>query len=124
VIAVGPIIAGATAVGGGAVLIPTAAPILGAVGIPVSLALAVLATTESLLAPVRTARSGDARGAGAGGRPKPIGGRMSRALLPTIAVGLGFLLSLAPPIRLANHVGMLEDAEIVRRYLDRERDSE
>jgi proton glutamate symport protein len=54
VIAVGSIIAGATAVGGGAVLIPTVAPILGAVGIPVSLALVVLATTDNIIGPLRT----------------------------------------------------------------------
>jgi proton glutamate symport protein len=55
VIAIGSIIAGATAVGGGAVLIPTLAPILGAVGIPTSLALVVLATTDNIIGPVRTA---------------------------------------------------------------------
>jgi proton glutamate symport protein len=55
VIAIGSIIAGATAVGGGAVLIPTVAPILGAVGIPTSLALVVLATTDNIIGPVRTA---------------------------------------------------------------------
>jgi proton glutamate symport protein len=54
VIAIGSIIAGATAVGGGAVLIPTVAPILGAVGIPVPLALVVLATTDNIIGPVRT----------------------------------------------------------------------
>lgn len=54
VIAIGSIIAGATAVGGGAVLIPTVAPILGAVGIPTSLALVVLATTDNIIGPVRT----------------------------------------------------------------------
>jgi len=54
VIAVGSIIAGATAVGGGAVLIPTVAPILGAVGIPTPLALVVLATTDNIIGPVRT----------------------------------------------------------------------
>ena len=54
VIAIGSIIAGATAVGGGAVLIPTVAPILGAVGIPVHLALVVLATTDNIIGPVRT----------------------------------------------------------------------
>jgi proton glutamate symport protein len=54
VIAIGSIIAGATAVGGGAVLIPTVAPILGAVGIPVSLALVVLATTDNIVGPART----------------------------------------------------------------------
>ena len=54
VIAIGSIIAGATAVGGGAVLIPTVAPILGAVGIPTSLALVVLATTDNIVGPVRT----------------------------------------------------------------------
>ena len=53
-IAIGSIIAGATAVGGGAVLIPTVAPILGAVGIPTSLALVVLATTDNIIGPVRT----------------------------------------------------------------------
>jgi L-cystine uptake protein TcyP (sodium:dicarboxylate symporter family) len=52
---VGSIIAGATAVGGGAILIPTVAPILGAVGIPSSLALVVLATTDNIIGPVRTA---------------------------------------------------------------------
>jgi proton glutamate symport protein len=55
VISVGSIIAGATAVGGGAILIPTVAPILGAVGIPTSLALVVLATTDNIIGPVRTA---------------------------------------------------------------------
>lgn len=54
VIAIGSIVAGATAVGGGAVLIPTIAPILGAVGLPVSLALVVLATTDNIIGPVRT----------------------------------------------------------------------
>jgi Na+/H+-dicarboxylate symporter len=54
VIAIGSIIAGATAVGGGAVLIPTVAPILGAVGIPISLALVVLATTDNIIGPLRT----------------------------------------------------------------------
>jgi proton glutamate symport protein len=54
VIAIGSIIAGATAVGGGAVLIPTVAPILGAVGLPVSLALVVLATTDNIIGPLRT----------------------------------------------------------------------
>lgn len=54
VIAIGSIIAGATAVGGGAILIPTVAPILGAVGIPTSLALVVLATTDNIIGPVRT----------------------------------------------------------------------
>ncbi|WP_295883989.1 cation:dicarboxylase symporter family transporter [uncultured Thiohalocapsa sp.] len=54
VIAIGSIIAGATAVGGGAVLIPTVAPILGAVGIPTSLALVVLATTDNIIGPMRT----------------------------------------------------------------------
>jgi proton glutamate symport protein len=54
VIAIGSIIAGATAVGGGAVLIPTVAPILGAVGIPTPLALVVLATTDNIIGPVRT----------------------------------------------------------------------
>ncbi|WP_296900225.1 cation:dicarboxylase symporter family transporter [Thiohalocapsa sp.] len=54
VIAIGSIIAGATAVGGGAVLIPTVAPILGAVGIPTSMALVVLATTDNIIGPVRT----------------------------------------------------------------------
>ncbi len=54
VIAIGSMIAGATAVGGGAVLIPTVAPILGAVGIPTSLALVVLATTDNIIGPVRT----------------------------------------------------------------------
>jgi proton glutamate symport protein len=54
VVAIGSIIAGATAVGGGAVLIPTVAPILGAVGIPVSLALVVLATTDNIIGPLRT----------------------------------------------------------------------
>ena len=55
VISVGSIIAGATAVGGGAVLIPTVAPILAAVGIPTSMALVVLATTDNIIGPVRTA---------------------------------------------------------------------
>jgi proton glutamate symport protein len=54
VIAIGSIIAGATAVGGGAILIPTLAPILAAVGIPMSLALVVLATTDNIIGPVRT----------------------------------------------------------------------
>ncbi len=54
VIGIGSIIAGATAVGGGAVLIPTVAPILGAVGIPMSLALVVLATTDNIIGPMRT----------------------------------------------------------------------
>jgi proton glutamate symport protein len=54
VIAIGSIVAGATAVGGGAVLIPTVAPILGAVGIPTPLALVVLATTDNIIGPVRT----------------------------------------------------------------------
>jgi len=54
VIGIGSIIAGATAVGGGAVLIPTVAPILAAVGIPSSLALVVLATTDNIIGPVRT----------------------------------------------------------------------
>ena len=54
VISIGSIIAGATAVGGGAVLIPTVAPILGAVGIPTPLALVVLATTDNIVGPVRT----------------------------------------------------------------------
>ena len=54
VIGVGSIIAGATAVGGGAVLIPTVAPILGVVGIPTPLALVVLATTDNIIGPVRT----------------------------------------------------------------------
>ena len=53
-IGIGSIIAGATAVGGGAVLIPTVAPILGAVGIPTPLALVVLATTDNITGPVRT----------------------------------------------------------------------
>ncbi|MGD8851961.1 MAG: cation:dicarboxylase symporter family transporter [Gammaproteobacteria bacterium] len=55
VICVGSIIAGATAVGGGAVLIPTVAPLLAAVGIPTSMALVVLATTDNIIGPVRTA---------------------------------------------------------------------
>jgi proton glutamate symport protein len=54
VIAIGSMIAGATAVGGGAVLIPTVAPILGALGIPTPLALVVLATTDNIIGPVRT----------------------------------------------------------------------
>jgi proton glutamate symport protein len=54
VIAIGSIVAGATAVGGGAVLIPTVAPVLGVVGIPISLALVVLATTDNIIGPVRT----------------------------------------------------------------------
>jgi proton glutamate symport protein len=53
-ISIGSIIAGATAVGGGAVLIPTVAPVLAAVGIPTPLALVVLATTDNLIGPVRT----------------------------------------------------------------------
>lgn len=57
VIAIGSIIAGATAVGGGPVLIPTVAPILGAVGIPTSMALVVLSTTDNLIGPVRTVTS-------------------------------------------------------------------
>jgi len=36
------------------VLIPTVAPILGAVGIPTPLALVVLATTDNIIGPVRT----------------------------------------------------------------------
>jgi Na+/H+-dicarboxylate symporter len=36
------------------VLIPTVAPILGAVGLPVSLALVVLATTDNIIGPLRT----------------------------------------------------------------------
>jgi proton glutamate symport protein len=55
VICVGSIIAGATAVGGGAVLIPTVAPLLAALGIPTSVALVVLATTDNIIGPVRTA---------------------------------------------------------------------
>jgi Na+/H+-dicarboxylate symporter len=39
------------------VLIPTVAPILGAVGIPTSMALVVLATTDNLIGPVRTVTS-------------------------------------------------------------------
>jgi proton glutamate symport protein len=54
VISIGSIIAGATAVGGGAVLIPTVAPILATVGIPTPLALVVLATTDNIIGPVRT----------------------------------------------------------------------
>jgi proton glutamate symport protein len=57
VIAIGSIIAGATAVGGGPVLIPTVAPILGVVGIPTSMALVVLSTTDNLIGPVRTVTS-------------------------------------------------------------------
>lgn len=57
VIAIGSMIAGATAVGGGPVLIPTVAPILGAVGVPTSMALVVLSTTDNLIGPVRTATS-------------------------------------------------------------------
>lgn len=57
VIAIGSIIAGATAVGGGPVLIPTVAPILGAVGIPTSMALVVLSTTDNLIGPARTVTS-------------------------------------------------------------------
>jgi proton glutamate symport protein len=53
-ISIGSIIAGATAVGGGAVLIPTVTPVLAAVGIPTPLALVVLATTDNLIGPVRT----------------------------------------------------------------------
>lgn len=53
-ISIGSIIAGATAVGGGAVLIPTVAPVLAALGIPTPLALVVLATTDNLIGPVRT----------------------------------------------------------------------
>jgi Na+/H+-dicarboxylate symporter len=54
VVAIGSIIAGATGVGGGAVLIPTVAPILGALRIPTPLALVVLATTDNSIGPVRT----------------------------------------------------------------------
>lgn len=54
VVAIGSIVAGATAVGGGAVLIPTVAPILGALGIPTPLALVVLATTDNIIGPIRT----------------------------------------------------------------------
>ncbi|WP_446010409.1 dicarboxylate/amino acid:cation symporter [Candidatus Electrothrix sp.] len=54
IIAIGSIIAGSTAVGGGAVLIPTVAPILGAIGIPTPVALVVLATTDNIIGPVRT----------------------------------------------------------------------
>jgi proton glutamate symport protein len=54
VISIGSIIAGATAVGGGAVLIPTVTPILATVGIPTPLALVVLATTDNIIGPVRT----------------------------------------------------------------------
>lgn len=54
VIGIGSIIAGATAVGGGAILIPTVAPLLAAMGIPVSLALVVLATTDNIIGPLRT----------------------------------------------------------------------
>ncbi|ESQ14799.1 MAG TPA: dicarboxylate/amino acid:cation symporter, partial [Chromatiaceae bacterium] len=57
IIAIGSIIAGATAVGGGPVLIPTVAPLLGVVGIPTSMALVVLSTTDNLIGPVRTATS-------------------------------------------------------------------
>lgn len=46
-----------TAVGGGPVLIPTVAPLLGVVGIPTSMALVVLSTTDNLIGPVRTATS-------------------------------------------------------------------
>lgn len=35
-------------------LIPTVAPILGSVGIPTSLALVVLATTDNIIGPMRT----------------------------------------------------------------------
>ena len=54
VVAIGALITGATAVGGGAVLIPSIAPILGAVGIPPGLALVVLATTDNIVGPMRT----------------------------------------------------------------------
>jgi proton glutamate symport protein len=54
VIALGSILAGSTAVGGGALLIPTIAPILGAVGIPTAMALVVLATTDNIIGPMRT----------------------------------------------------------------------
>jgi proton glutamate symport protein len=54
VVAIGSIFAGATAVGGGPVLIPTVSPILAAVGIPTPLALVVLATTDNLIGPVRS----------------------------------------------------------------------
>jgi proton glutamate symport protein len=57
IIAIGSMIAGATAVGGGPVLIPTVAPILGVVGIPTSMALVVLSTTDNLIGPVRTVTS-------------------------------------------------------------------
>jgi proton glutamate symport protein len=54
VIAVGSIVAGATAVGGGPILLTAFAPILSAVGIPAALALVVLATTDALVGPMRT----------------------------------------------------------------------
>lgn len=54
VIAIGSILAGATAVGGGVILVATLAPILGAVGIPTALALVVLATTDNINGPMRT----------------------------------------------------------------------
>lgn len=55
IIAVGSIVAGATAVGGGAILIPTVAPLLAAIGIPTPVALVVLATTDNIIGPLRTA---------------------------------------------------------------------
>ena len=54
VIAIGSILAGATAVGGGPILITAFAPILAAVGIPAALALVVLATTDAVAGPMRT----------------------------------------------------------------------
>lgn len=53
-ISLGSMIAGATAVGGGAILIPSIAPLLGVLGIPTPLALVVLATTDNIIGPVRT----------------------------------------------------------------------
>ncbi len=54
IIGIGSTIAGATAVGGGAVLIPTVAPLLGAIGIPTPVALVILATTDNIIGPLRT----------------------------------------------------------------------
>ncbi len=54
IVAIGSILAGTAAVGGGAILVPTVAPILAAVGLPTSLALVVLATTDNIIGPMRT----------------------------------------------------------------------
>lgn len=52
VIAVGCIVGGAAAVGGGAILAPIIAPVLLAAGIPVALAPVILATTQPVAAPL------------------------------------------------------------------------